>query len=62
MKTINHMLYMKTNINRTTIQCSQQKNANNHQNIKMMKSISTKNKASDNHQIRSQKSTIFHDN
>src|SRR5438034_844490 len=58
---IDCMLYIKTNINETTIQHSQQKNVSNCQSTKIMKSILTRSKTSDNHQVKSQESTIFHD-
>ena len=61
MKKISHMLHMKINVNRITLQCSWLRNASYCQNIKIIKSISVKNKALNNHQIRLQKFTVFHD-
>ena len=62
MKTADCVLCMKTNINETTLQHSWQRNVSNHQSIRTMKSISARSKTSDNHQVRSQKSAILHDN
>ena len=62
MKTVDCMLHMKTNIHKIMIWHSWQKNVSNCWSTKIIKSISTRNKTSNNHQIRSQKSAIFHNN
>ena len=62
MKMIDCMLCTKINTHKTTIQHSWQRNISNYWSIRMMKSISARSKISNNHQVRLQKSAIFHDN
>ena len=62
---INHVLYNHLNefiityLNNILIYSENEKN---HKNTRVMKSIFARSKISDNHQIKSQKFTILHDN
>ena len=50
---INCLLHMKINAHETMIWCSQQKDASYHQSVRMIKSLFTRSKVSDNHQVES---------
>ena len=62
MKIIDCLWHIKTNIYRIIIWYSQPKNASYCEDIETMKSLSTKNKASNNYQVKSQEFTIFYNN